>query len=95
MTQKELNLRQRWWLELLKNYNLVIDYYPRKANTVADALSRKSLFALRALNVHLSLKSDGFLIVELKARPLFLQRIQKLQNEQKDYCGEVIASILQ
>ncbi|KAG8474462.1 hypothetical protein CXB51_031417 [Gossypium anomalum] len=43
MTQRELNLRQRRWLELLKDYELVIDYHPGKANVVADALSRKSL----------------------------------------------------
>ncbi|KAG8500640.1 hypothetical protein CXB51_002642 [Gossypium anomalum] len=50
MTQRDLNLRQRRWLELLKDYELVIDYHPGKANVVADALSRKSLFALRAMN---------------------------------------------
>ncbi|KAG8491325.1 hypothetical protein CXB51_014463 [Gossypium anomalum] len=53
MTQKDLNLRQRRWLELLKDYKLVIDYHPRKANVVDDALSRKSLFALHAMNAHL------------------------------------------
>jgi uncharacterized protein YjbK len=41
-TQKELNMRQRRWLELIKDYNLTINYTPRKANVVADALSRKS-----------------------------------------------------
>ncbi|KAA3470616.1 DNA/RNA polymerases superfamily protein [Gossypium australe] len=41
MSQKDLNLRQHKWLELLKDYDLVIDYHPRKANVVADALSRK------------------------------------------------------
>ncbi|KAA3486558.1 DNA/RNA polymerases superfamily protein [Gossypium australe] len=39
MTQKDLNLRQRQWLELLKDYELVIDYHSGKANVVADALS--------------------------------------------------------
>ncbi|KAL4320185.1 hypothetical protein GQ457_18G008680 [Hibiscus cannabinus] len=38
LTQKDLNLRQRKWMELLKDYDLVIDYHPGKANIVADAL---------------------------------------------------------
>ncbi|WVZ51939.1 hypothetical protein U9M48_003036 [Paspalum notatum var. saurae] len=41
-TQSELNMRQRRWLELIKDYELEIHYHPRKANVVADALSRKS-----------------------------------------------------
>ncbi|KAA3474333.1 reverse transcriptase [Gossypium australe] len=58
MTQKELNLRQRRWLELIKDYELVIDYHSGKANVVTDALSRKSLFALRALNTRVTLTED-------------------------------------
>ena len=41
-TQKELNLRQRRWLELIKDYDMRLHYHPGKANVVADALSRKS-----------------------------------------------------
>ena len=41
-TQKELNLRQRRWLELIKDYDVKLHYHPGKANVVADALSRKS-----------------------------------------------------
>ncbi|GKF39573.1 reverse transcriptase, partial [Tanacetum coccineum] len=41
-TQRELNMRQRRWLELLKYYDTNIQYHPVKANVVADALSQKS-----------------------------------------------------
>jgi ribonuclease HI len=41
-TQSELNMRQRRWLELIKDYELEIHYHRGKANVVADALSRKS-----------------------------------------------------
>ncbi|GJY27494.1 putative reverse transcriptase domain-containing protein [Tanacetum coccineum] len=41
LNQKELNLRQRRWIELLRDYDYEIWYHPRKANVVADALSRK------------------------------------------------------
>ena len=37
--QEELNLLQRRWLELIKDYDLTIQYHPGKANVVADALS--------------------------------------------------------
>ncbi|GER51104.1 retrotransposon protein [Striga asiatica] len=40
-TQKELNMHQRRWLELVKDYDCTIYYHPGKANVVADALSRK------------------------------------------------------
>nr|GFC12246.1 putative reverse transcriptase domain-containing protein [Tanacetum cinerariifolium] len=41
LDQKELNMRQRRWLELLSDYDCEIRYQPRKANVVDDALSRK------------------------------------------------------
>jgi hypothetical protein len=41
-TQSILNLRQRRWLELIKDYDLGIKYHPGKANVVAYALSRRS-----------------------------------------------------
>ncbi|GJU83955.1 putative reverse transcriptase domain-containing protein [Tanacetum coccineum] len=41
LDQKELNMRQRQWLELLSDYDYEIRYHPGKENMVADALSRK------------------------------------------------------
>jgi hypothetical protein len=66
-TQPELNMRQRRWLELIKDYNLNVQYHPKKANVVVDALSRKSHF----LNVQPLLK-DGFNLMH----PAVLHSIQ-------------------
>jgi hypothetical protein len=50
-TQPHLNIKQRRWIELIKNYELEVYYHPRKANVVAYALSHK-----RQCN-HLSIQS--------------------------------------
>ena len=50
-TQKELNMRQRRWLEFVKDYDCEILYHPGKANVVADALSRKSTASVSTLIV--------------------------------------------
>jgi len=42
--QKELNMRQRRWMKFLKDYDFQLMYHPGKANVVADALSRKSIY---------------------------------------------------
>ncbi|KAA3487704.1 DNA/RNA polymerases superfamily protein [Gossypium australe] len=61
-----LRITKRRWLELLKNYDLVIDYHPGKTNVVADALNRKSsLFALQVLNAHLALNEDGSVLTDI------------------------------
>jgi hypothetical protein len=41
-TKPDLNMRQRRWLELIKDYELEVHYHPRKVNVVADVLSRKA-----------------------------------------------------
>jgi len=69
--QKELNMRQRRWMEFLKDYDFELHYHPGKANVVADALSRKSLHIstlmiqemellekFRDLNLTISLSQD-------------------------------------
>ena len=50
--QRDLNLRQRIWVELLKDYDCKILYHPGKANVVADALSKKSMGSLAHISVH-------------------------------------------
>jgi hypothetical protein len=44
-TQANLNMRQRRWLKLIKDYDLEVHYHPGKANVIADALSRKAHFS--------------------------------------------------
>ena len=81
-SQRGLNLRQQRWMELMKDFDCVIDYHPEKANVVADALSRKSIQTLRALNAHLSLPDDGAVVAELIARPSLLNQV--LETQKKD-----------
>nr|GEY02919.1 putative reverse transcriptase domain-containing protein [Tanacetum cinerariifolium] len=58
-TRKELNMRQRRWIELLSDYDCEIRYHPGKANVVVDALSRKEREPIRVkavvMTVHPSL----------------------------------------
>ena len=49
--QRDLNLRQRRWFELLKDYGYIILYHLGKANIVADAVSRKSKGSLAHIAV--------------------------------------------
>ena len=57
-TQRELNLRQRRWLELIKDFDCEILYHPGKANVVADALSRKNQEKLNVLTTNDRLIKD-------------------------------------
>ena len=77
-------------MELIKDYDCVIDYHPRKANVVADVLSRKSVPTLRALNAHLSLSDGGTIVAELIAKPNSLN--QMLEAQKSDEKSSVIVS---
>ena len=92
-TQRDLNLRQRRWMELLKDYDCTIEYHPGKANVVADALSRKSsdqkddvdhrvehLLALRAMRVEMDVRGSE-LIANIQVRPLIFDEISARQDE--------------
>ena len=48
-TQRDLNIRQRRWMEFLEDYDFTLHYHPGKENVVADALSRKSQGTLASI----------------------------------------------
>ncbi|KAG8494020.1 hypothetical protein CXB51_011389 [Gossypium anomalum] len=81
LSQKELNLRQRQWIELFKDYDCVIDYHPGKANVVADALSRKAATELRAMFARLSIIDDRSLLAELRVKLVMFDQIRTAQLE--------------
>ena len=64
LTQKELNLRQQWWLELFKDYDCIVDYHLGKANVVADALSIKAMSALSLQHSRWRIALDGVLLAQ-------------------------------
>ena len=94
-TQKELNMRQRRWVELIKDYECTIEYHPGKANVVVDAVSRKStgsishlkavylprLVELRSLGVRLEWTDNGALLATFHVRPVLIDRIRELQTQ--------------
>ena len=94
-TQKELNMRQKIWLELVKDYDCVIDYHPGKANSVADALSRKFagfsanlitnqrqlLEDLRKLDIEVIVGGYPKNLATLKVQPAIIERIKVAQSQ--------------
>ena len=81
LTQKELNLRQRRWLELFKDYDCIIDYYPGKANVVVDALSRRTISVLSLKHCVWRFASDGALLAQLRVMPKLKQMMIDSQKD--------------
>nr|CAH66097.1 OSIGBa0114I04.4 [Oryza sativa] len=94
-TQPDLNMRQRRWLELIKDYDMEIHYHPGKANVVADALSRKSYCNMsegRRLpwelcqefeKLNLGIVSKGF-VAALEAKPTLFDQVREAQVNDPD-----------
>ncbi|KAA0036866.1 ty3-gypsy retrotransposon protein [Cucumis melo var. makuwa] len=92
-TQKELNMRQRRWLELVKDYDCEILYHPGKANVVADALSRKVSYSaalitrqaplhrdLERAEIAVSVGAVTMQLAQLTVQPTLRQRIIDAQS---------------
>jgi hypothetical protein len=96
-TQEDLNMRQRRWLELIKDYDLEIHYHPGKANVVADALSHRSFCHTLSMEVvpselrqemgklRLEIIPKGMLN-ELRVQYNIMDRIRKAQKK----CPEIL-----
>ncbi|GKB73772.1 putative reverse transcriptase domain-containing protein [Tanacetum coccineum] len=83
---KELNMRQRRWLELLSNYNCEIRYHSRKANVVVDALSRKE--RIKPLRFRASVMTIGFnLPVQILNAQVEARKEENYGTE--DLCGMI------
>ena len=84
LTQKELNLRQRRWMELFKDYDCIVDYHPGKANVVADALSRKAMTTLSFQHSEWRLVDDGAILAQLKAQHVLKKMIIDAQKNDEE-----------
>ena len=96
-------MRQRRWLELIKDYELIIEYHLGKANVVANALSRKSsttlayirtayvplLVDMKALRINLDYDDSGALLANFVVRPSLVNQIRVSQMQDEKLVKEV------
>jgi hypothetical protein len=98
-------MRQRRWLELIKDYDMSLQYHPEKANVVADALSRKSYvngliaeelpeeLCEQFKELRLEIVPEGFL-ASLEVQPTLMDRIKEAQKIDKEI-GEIKGKMLE
>jgi len=87
-------MRQRRWVELINDYDCIIDYHPGKANVIADALSRKdkairgglatwnekTMIEQKRLGAVLSVSPEGSLMAQLKVKSGYRDQILEVQQ---------------
>ena len=78
--QKELNMRQRRWIELLNDYECEIRYHPGKANVVADALSRKERVKPRRIRA-LTMTIASSLTIQIREAQVEAMKPENVTNE--------------
>ncbi|GJT58364.1 putative nucleotidyltransferase, ribonuclease H [Tanacetum coccineum] len=105
-TQRELNMRQRRWLELLKDYDTNIQYHPGKANVVADALSRKSgmiagikveeeiIRDLERLDIELCVRGQSGFWASLRVEPNLISQIQGQVRRMTEKSGQLFRLLI-
>jgi len=86
-------MRQRRWLELLKDYDHTIQYHPRKANVVADALSRRSyasmsaifsmqrpiLYDFQRMEIELKTLGTNMMMANIRVEPTLIDKVKAAQ----------------
>jgi len=87
-------MRQRRWVELIKDYDCIIDYHPGKANVVVDALSRKdkvirggpatwnkeTMIELKRLGAVLGVSPERSLMAQLRVKSGYREQILEAQQ---------------
>ena len=99
-------MRQRRWMEFLKDYDFELQYHPGKANVVADALSRKSIHAsmmmvkeldliesFKDLNLAVKLRPNSICLGMLKISSEFLEEIKRAQERDQFLREKLIAKV--
>ncbi|XP_058068432.1 uncharacterized protein LOC131217512 [Magnolia sinica] len=105
-SQKELNMRQRRWMEFLKEYDFTLQYHPGKANVVADALSHKPhrviahlmiqqwkmLDTVKDFDIQLNLQTSVARLLNLAAQTSLINKVIEAQQQDSWIQAKVIGA---